>query len=296
MDEIWKPIPQVNNYYEISNLGRVRSADRIITRSDGRVYRYNSKIMKIFKASPSDVTARVELSMHNKHKSYYISSLVAQAFLDVPYCSTMIFNIDGDPNNNVLSNLTLDLKDTYWYQDKISADEEWRDVTNYSGIYQVSSYGRFRTLPRMIKHTRCGYNFRKGVIHSYSEDYSGDDYISVQLWRDGKYIQRQLHVLIAEAFLPNLENKPQVNHKDGNKRNNAVSNLDWVTAKQNSHHAISTGLNKLSGTGKPVKDLDTGIVYQSISDAARRLNINHSSVKESIYRGSRYAGKLLSWA
>lgn len=75
---------------------------------------------------------------------------------------------------------------------------------------------------------------------------NGYEYVSI----DGKYVR--VHRLVAKAFLKNTENKPQVNHIDGNKLNNVVENLEWATAKENVHHAITTGLRKLSLTPEQV--------------------------------------------
>lgn len=65
---------------------------------------------------------------------------------------------------------------------------------------------------------------------------------------DGKIKRVRVHRIVAQTFIPNPENKPQINHKDGNKMNNAISNLEWVTSKENIHHAIKTGLVDNSGT------------------------------------------------
>ena len=290
MKEVWKSIEGYEKSYQVSNLGNVRSIDRVVVGADGKQYKKQGKLMKLIPASKNDVTSRVELNSGNNYKSYYIASLVAAAFLGVPYCSSMIHHIDGNYNNNVVSNLTTDISKTLWYNDKITDDEEWRDVVGYEGTYQVSSCGRFRSLPRMIPHSSRGYNFRKGVIHSYLSSECTDTYISVQLWSGGKAVQRPLHRLIAEAFIPNSESRPVVNHKDGNKRNNHIDNLEWVTHKENSQHAIATGLNAATGLGKPVRCLTTGVDYLSISEAAKDLNIDHHSVVEAAIRRTAYAG------
>jgi len=290
MMEEWKDIPGLDGKYQVSNLGQVRSQKKL---KDGTMLHH---CMKIFKGGQYDEsTARVELTPYGskQYKSYYIPNLVAWVFLDIPYGSCMVFNIDGDCNNNAVSNLTIDVKITDWYNDKIHLDEEWRDVIGYEGDYQVSNYGRFRTLPRMINHSATGYNFRKGVIHEYRPD--GDTHIQVQLWRDGRFKQFELHRLIAEVFIPNPENKPQINHIDGNKRNNVISNLEWCTPQENTLHALRTGLASGDGRPKPVRCITTGVVYSSIAEAARCCNIYRQSINESICRNEPYAGYQFEW-
>ena len=97
-------------------------------------------------------------------------------------------------------------------------------------------------------------------------------YFGMNLYSNGRGYPKRVHRLVAETFIPNPENKPEVNHKDGNKQNNSVDNLEWVTRSENMLHAYSTGLNKPHPTygmlgkhnpnggrkGKPVRIVETG--------------------------------------
>lgn len=93
-------------------------------------------------------------------------------------------------------------------------------------------------------------------------------YARVALYKDGKAWSKSVHRLVAEAFLPNPENKPQVNHKDGNKLNNNVDNLEWVTGSENIQHALRTGL-LWKFTKFKVQCVETGEVYDSCLAAGK---------------------------
>jgi hypothetical protein len=108
-------------------------------------------------------------------------------------------------------------------------------------------------------------------------------YNTVRLRKDGKAKTFKLHRLLAQAFIPNPENKPCVNHKDGNKLNNDLSNLEWCTHKENMKHAYDNGMlfqsekNKqalLESKRKIVLNLENGIFHESIKEAAETYNTN----------------------
>lgn len=113
--------------------------------------------------------------------------------------------------------------------------EIWKDIEGFEGLYQVSNLGNVKSL--CWNHTR-----RSKLLNPYSH---GGGYKRVHLFKDHQHYKVFVHRLVAEAFLPNPENKPVVNHKDGNKSNNHVKNLEWATIKENTHHAIKHGLRPL---------------------------------------------------
>lgn len=125
--------------------------------------------------------------------------------------------------------------------------EIWKDIKGYEGMYQVSNLGKVRSLDRTVtqKHTK-GFMYdrvMKGRVLRPIENNKG--YLSVTLSSPNKKYERPLiHRLVASHFLDNEDNKPQVNHIDTDKHNNAVSNLEWVTGRENYDHAMKMGIYK----------------------------------------------------
>lgn len=117
--------------------------------------------------------------------------------------------------------------------------EEWRAIKGYEGLYEISNMGRIKSLERVIKNTK-GYNRKFSEVIRKPINVHG--YLYCDLYKENREKRFAIHRLVAEAFLSNEEEKPEVNHKDGNKLNNCVENLEWVTAKENVQHAIDTGL------------------------------------------------------
>lgn len=107
--------------------------------------------------------------------------------------------------------------------------EEWRNIKDYEGFYQVSNLGRVRSLDRVIKN-----RFFKGKILTILTDRYG--YSFVRLWNSGNSKNISVHRLVADAFIPNPNNLPHLNHKDEIKSNNIVSNLEWCTIKYNNNY------------------------------------------------------------
>lgn len=102
-------------------------------------------------------------------------------------------------------------------------NEEWRDIADCEGNYMVSDLGRVKSVDRFVFN---GGGFILGGILALRKDDNG--YLQVGLNQNGKLQKASVHRLVAEAFIPNPDGKPNVGHIDGNKQNNAVENLEWI--------------------------------------------------------------------
>ena len=115
--------------------------------------------------------------------------------------------------------------------------EEWRDIEGFDGYYQVSNTGKVRSYGGKNGRTKGEWYFR-----ALSKTYDG--YLKIRLVQGGKDITQRVHTLVARAFIPNPNNFETVNHKDGDKTNNNVDNLEWVDRSQQMIHAYKLGLKK----------------------------------------------------
>lgn len=111
--------------------------------------------------------------------------------------------------------------------------EEWRDIEGYEGFYQVSNLGRVKSLARVVMRSDGKPNPVNEKILKYGMN---RDYCAVVLCKDRKKKMYKVHRLVAMAFLSNPHNLPEVNHKDENKKNNCVDNLEWCTSKYNTNY------------------------------------------------------------
>lgn len=143
-------------------------------------------------------------------------------------------------------------------------NEEWRPVVGYENEYEVSNLGNVRRVlkgrpaqPRKLVKGRRGY-------------------YELILCKKNKVKLCRVHRLVSEAFLPNPDNLPMVNHKDGDKTNNSVSNLEWTTAKHNQLHSRRI----LKNAVHPVKCVETGVQYDSMAIAAEATSTDLSHLRQ----------------
>lgn len=124
--------------------------------------------------------------------------------------------------------------------------EIWKDVVGYEGFYQVSNLGNVKSLSRLVymKRNNCYKTISERILVS---TLNKQGYLQVNLSVKGKRKNKRINRLVAESFIPNPENKPQVNHIDEIKTKNLLSNLEWATPKENSNHG-----SKIQNSLKPI--------------------------------------------
>lgn len=151
-------------------------------------------------------------------------------------------------------------------------NEKWKDIKGFEGLYQVSNLGR-------VKHLKSVTSDNKRIPERLLTP-TGSRYKSVALHKGGKFENRLVHRLVAEAFIPNPDNLPEVNHKDSDITNNQADNLEWVTASANHSHGVEHRKNYSYRVS--VKCLETNEIFASISAAGRSVNADATQIVESI--------------
>jgi hypothetical protein len=131
--------------------------------------------------------------------------------------------------------------------------EVWKDIVGFEGFYQVSNLGRVKSLEKKVPY---GYGLRTIPERILKNNINQCGYCYVVLYKDTCKRKHKVHRLVAEAFIENPNNKKCVNHKDGNKQNNCVDNLEWVTHSENMQHASDSGLWESWNKGKHYKHRD----------------------------------------
>ena len=163
--------------------------------------------------------------------------------------------------------------------------EIWKDYKDYEGLYQASNIGRMRSLDRWVSSKNGSMRFIKGRILKLFNNNQG--YLHVVLSKNNKVKAYLVHRIIAETFLPNTDNLPCVNHKDEDKTNNSVENLEWCDAKYNSNYGtrnerMSKSLTNNIYTSRKVDvyDLDMNFIetLPSIEECGRKYNVSTGNV------------------
>lgn len=290
MEELWKTIPDTFDSYQVSNLGRVKRLPRRVFVSRGKGY-WSQLREQFCKTRVNGSRNVVELSVQNPETfdsvilNFNVDKLVAQAF-----CTGIdldrIYHVDGNYLNDAADNLSSTSK----FAAQCSESEEWRDIRGLEGIYQVSEAGNVRSLERYVLN-RGNYIFIPSRILKPYTDKTG--YQTVYLRKADETITYLVHRLVADAFIDNPDNLPVVNHKDFNPSNNHSNNLEWCNTSYNVRYSATRGrysgiekpgvgrYNKLTKS-KPVKCLNNGQIYPSMTAAEDALGLRNGYVSEQL--------------
>ena len=172
-------------------------------------------------------------------------------------------------------------------------EEIWKDIKDYEGLYQISNFGRVKSLKRKVKN-KNGYRIvEEKILKNLINDMG---YYTVNLRKDNQNNIKLIHRLIAENYISNKNNYPIINHIDGNKLNNNIDNLEWCTYSHNIKEAFKLGLNKYTykenfkhdywknkkgkehSKSKSINqyDVEGNFIkeWESLTQASRELNIN----------------------
>lgn len=153
--------------------------------------------------------------------------------------------------------------------------EVWKDIPGYESLYQVSSLGNVRSCEHVCTHpkSKTGTCIRKSRILHQCDDTSGYYRVTIQV--NKLRADYNVHRLVAEAFIPNPDNLISVNHKNGNKHDNSIDNLEWMSYSDNTRHAHKTGLNSHHIS---IKCIETSEIFSSLSDASKAFGCSYETM------------------
>lgn len=146
--------------------------------------------------------------------------------------------------------------------------EIWKPIEEFLGLYEASNLGKIRTIRRWAAKN-------PKIMTQYNPK---GRYQEVHFWKEGSTTIRSVHRLVALAFIPNPENKPQINHIDGNKLNNCVDNLEWCTNSENQRHAYKLGLKSNKGDKNPNSKLSSKEIENIIKLYNSGISIREISI------------------
>ena len=235
MEEIWAKIPGFPNH-EISNTGKIF---RI-----GKTKRIPIKVCK----DGNYIYASLNCGFHQS-KQVNVKQMMNKCFTEHIYSDHSIDDLPG---------------------------EVWKDVVGWEEAYEVSNLGRIKSKERM----RSGKNGSESYVYAkIKEGYLDEDgYLRISLYFNNTNKLVGVHRIVAEAFVPNPDTLPQVNHMNGDKSDNRAENLEWVTNTQNIRHSIEHKLRDPNIASIPIIRLEDEMIFPSIAELHRYIGGSYNGI------------------
>ena len=230
--------------------------NKIIQEKYNSPFKHKATSRNLFK---KEVEIMTEVINQLNHEGIFVGYVYDALFCNASYAPKVKHVMDATINN---LGVKTTAKIVFINQD--ATQEQWKTINGFENLYEINLAGVVKNINQ--------YSTSKLTTRI---DRAG--YTTVRLSKNGNTHTKYIHRLIAESFITNPNNKPEVNHKDGNKLNNAVDNLEWVTHAENMKHAYYNNLIK--HVGFKVIDSCSGKSYKSIKDAAIDLNINYGTCR-----------------
>ena len=161
-----------------------------------------------------------------------------------------------------------------------SIAEIWKDIQGYEGLYQVSNLGTVKS---------CYFRKSEKILKPRKNHYG---YLRFNLYKNGKSKTISAHKLVAVTFIPNPENKPQVDHINAVKTDNTIENLRWVSAKENIRNPLNMAhlRDKYNPKAHKVKNTDTNEIFYTVKEASIKYNVSYSSIIQAIKKKGKSSG------
>jgi hypothetical protein len=155
----------------------------------------------------------------------------------------------------------------------------WKDIKGYEGLYQISNFGEIKSLKRKVNFRNFKRTINEKILKPYKDS---NNYLKINLSKNKKSKMFLVHRLVAKAFINNVNNKNQVNHKDNNHSNNNVNNLEWVNQSENIQHAYDNGFMCSYEVFQYDKKGNFIKKYKNAYDAYEKTGIAISSIRYAI--------------
>lgn len=180
---------------------------------------------------------------------------------------------DGDRCPECSSSITKSLNEEYNYD----IDEVWKPIKDFECLYEINNLGEIRSLDREVIYSNGVKHIHKGKMLKPRKDKYG--YLNIVLNKNGKSKTFKVHRLVAITFIPNPNNLPEVNHKDENKLNNSINNLEWCTSKYNCNYGNHSKNISKSLTGRTLSEQTKKLMSDSRSIKVVQLSLNDELIK-----------------